>query len=432
MRMELWLAARLLLARPRQTLLSIFGVALGVAALIVMRSMTLGFLQQFVDKLIELAAHVEVLSEELSAYLTPVDDRTLATAPVREAMALTPFPFPTLFTTTRPPVPRQRKGIAGWEQVVVQIERLPSVVSVAPLVALEGLIVFGDRSEVIGVIGIEPFRYDRTVPLRRWLQEGRLEDLQANPNSIVLGFTLAEELGARIGDRVTVVGRSGATATLRVVGYYRSRVTVVDRFRAYAPMRTVQRLKGTDRVDAIAVRLTDLEQADAVAQRIHQMTGLTATTWKEFGRSLAAIFRMIDMITTLVVLVIVVVAGFGIAITLLLLVSEKRGFIGVMKAAGMTAPRIARTFLLAGLLIAAFGITLGEMGGWVGVEVLDRTPTGLRGFATFVESETFPMLKRWDIYAVGGLAALLVVLIASWFPARRAASFDPVAILRGE
>lgn len=432
MAMELWLAFRLLLARPRQTVLSILSVTLGVAALIVMRSMTLGFLQQFVDKLIELTAHVTALSEELSVYFSG-DKGEQATLPVRQGWTVEDgFPLPTLFTTTRPPIPRQRKGIAGWEALLTQIERLPDVVSAAPYVALEGIVVFGSRSEVVGVLGIEPLRYNRTLSFRRWLLTGDMMELQRNPNSIILGYALAKELGARVGDRVTVLGRNGATATLRVVGLYRSRVTLVDRFRAFAPLRTVQRLKGTERVDAIAVRLTNLERAKEVAQKIRQMTGLETQTWEDFGRSIAAIFRMIDMITTLVVLTIVVVAGFGITITLLLLVSEKRGFIGVMKAAGMTPGRIARSFLLAGLIIATVGIGLGEVVGWIGIEVLDRTPTGLRGFATFVESETFPMLRRWDLYALAAIAAFIVVVIASWFPARRAASFDPVAILRGE
>jgi hypothetical protein len=142
------------------------------------------------------------------------------------------------------------------------------------------------------------------------------------------------------------------------------------------------------------------------------------------SRSVLAIFRMIDTITTLVVVIIVVVAGFGIAITLVLLVSEKRGTIGVLKAAGMTPQRIALGFLAAGLLIAGAGILLGELAGWLGVEILDRTPTGLRGYATFVESETFPMLKRWDIFALAAVAAFVVVLFASWFPARRAARLD--------
>jgi ABC-type lipoprotein release transport system permease subunit len=169
-----------------------------------------------------------------------------------------------------------------------------------------------------------------------------------------------------------------------------------------------------------------------MAKRISQVTGLEAQSWQTMSRSVLAIFRMIDTIVTLVVVIIVVVAGFGIAITLVLLVSEKRGTIGVLKAAGMTPQRIALGFLAAGLLIAGAGILLGELAGWLGVEILDRTPTGLRGYATFVESETFPMLKRWDIFALAAVAAFVVVLFASWFPARRAARLDPVAILRGE
>ena len=430
MPMELWLAWRLLCARPRQTLLSVLGVTVGVAALIIMRSMTLGFLNQFVNKVVELAAHVEVLGEEMSAYLNPQDATAVATEPVRRVFAASPLL--TLFATTRPAAPKPLKGIANWQQVAAQIEQLPFVRSVAPIVAMEGLILFGDRTETVGLIGIEPARYNRTVPLRRWIAAGSLDALQANPNSVILGIKLAESLGVRLGDRVTVVGRNGATAPLRVVGFYRSQVTLVDRCRGYAPLRTVQRLKGTDRVDALSVRLTDLHRADAVAQQIRQLTGLDAHTWQELGRGLLAIFRMIDLIATLVVAVIVVVAGFGIAITLVLLVSEKKGAIGVLKAAGMLPHRIALSFLAAGLLIAIAGVGLGEAVGAIGVEVLDRTPTGLRGFATFVESETFPMLRRWDIYALAAVTALAVIVVASWFPARRAAALDPVAALRGE
>lgn len=431
MPLEIWLSWRLLIRRPRQTVLSVLGVAVGVVALIVMRSMTLGFLDEFTTKVIELVAHVTVLGEEWSAYLKePADQTKAAVEPIRRA--LTPLPMPTLFTTTRPPMPKMRKGIANWEHVAAKIERLPEVVATAPVVGFEGLIVFGDRTELIELFGIDPIRQDRTVPFRDRIVSGSLTALRSNQNSIILGSKLAEELGVRLGDRVTVVGTDNKTATLRVVGFYSSKVAMVDRFRGFAPLRMAQRLRGTERVDAISVRLTNLKDADAVAQRITQMTGLDTQSWRAMSRSIMAIFVMIDVITTLVVGIIVLVSGFGIAITLLLLVSEKKGAIGIWKAAGMTSRRIAASFLTAGLLIAVVGITLGEMAGWLGIEILDRTPTGLSGWATFVEGETFPMLKRWDIYALGGGAALLVIVIASWFPAKRAASFDPVAILRGE
>lgn len=428
MPLELWLAMRLLLARPRQTTLSVLGVVVGVAALIIMRSMTLGFLNQFVAKMVEVVAHVEVVSEEVSAYFQPMT--TDATKPIRQALQES-F-LPTFFVPTRPAEPRSRKGIADWEGVARKIRHLPKVIAVAPVVVLEGLVVFNERTETIGLMGIEPNLYERVVNLRRWMVAGDLTALQRNPNSLLLGAKLAEELGVWVGDRVTVVGRNGRTATLRVVGIFASKVTLVDRFRSYVPLRTAQRLKDTDRVDMLSVRLTDLYAAEGMAKRISQVTGLEAQSWQTMSRSVLAIFRMIDTIATLVVVIIVVVAGFGIAITLVLLVSEKRGTIGVLKAAGMTPKRIALGFLAAGLLIAGAGILLGELAGWLGVEILDRTPTGLRGYATFVESETFPMLKRWDIFALAAVAAFVVVLFASWFPARRAARLDPVAILRGE
>jgi hypothetical protein len=111
MPLELWLAMRLLLARPRQTTLSVLGVVVGVAALIIMRSMTLGFLNQFVAKMVEVVAHVEVVSEEVSAYFQPTD--TDATKPIRQALQES-F-LPTFFVPTRPAEPRPRKGIADWE-----------------------------------------------------------------------------------------------------------------------------------------------------------------------------------------------------------------------------------------------------------------------------------------------------------------------------
>jgi len=152
MPLELWLAMRLLLARPRQTTLSVLGVVVGVAALIIMRSMTLGFLNQFVAKMVEVVAHVEVVSEEVSAYFQPTD--TDATKPIRQALQES-F-LPTFFVPTRPAEPRPRKGIADWEGIARRLRRLPQVVAVAPVVVLEGLVVFNERTETIGLMGIEP------------------------------------------------------------------------------------------------------------------------------------------------------------------------------------------------------------------------------------------------------------------------------------
>ncbi|MFN3651480.1 MAG: ABC transporter permease [Armatimonadota bacterium] len=417
------IAVRYLVARFRQSLLTIGGIAVGVLALTVIQALMGGFLRDFVQKLLIATPHVTVRDRPLE----PRDP----SAPTRDA--LRPLNDPLLVQLPRPPVPDEEKPIRSAETVQERIRQVPGVVATTPTVSGQVMVGFGAVWEPVSVNGILPSRQDRVLNFSSYVKEGTAEPLERDLSTAVVGWYLADRMRLKVGDRIVVRSEEGEPLRFRIVGLYRSQVYEVDNASIWVNLRRAQALLGLDgTVNQIQVRVADYNAADEVARRIEYAVGMEAESWMEANRNYLNLFSMFTGIMLLVNSFTMVVAGFGIAGNLITTVAEKSFDIGVLKAMGLQARQLTLVFLLLAVMTMAIGVAIGLTGAYFSIEAIGKIPSAQRAqFGAVVVTDTMPVVNDWTIYAISGGFALAVSVLAGISPALRAARLEPLTIIRG-
>ncbi|MDP9050518.1 MAG: ABC transporter permease [Acidobacteriota bacterium] len=438
MRFELFIAARYLRAKRRQavvgviTLISVIGVAAGVASLIIALAITNGMRRDMQEKLVGSSAHVMLM-------------RVAA------------------------------DGMRDWRPLVARLRGLPHVTAAAPALYEEVLIAHGVRSGGAQIEGIVPAD-QRTVSdlldhvtagsagalepvgsngLHPTLSDGAGKDgapgllspggesaAQAIP-PIVIGKDLAESIGALVGDTVMVVSPQGELSPLgmvpkyqkaEVVGIFKSGFYQYDATYAFMRLADAQRLfSEPDLISAINFKVDNMYKAAEVGQQIEQAAGpgFQTTNWMEQNRELFRALRLEQVVTFIILALIVCVAALNILIALTMMVMEKTKDIAVLMSFGVSAAQVRRIFLLQGLLISVIGTVVGLVVGyglsWVG------------GHYKFIQLDPqvysidyLPFAPRLVDALIVAAVSLGVSLLATIYPSASAAKVLPAEALRYE
>jgi len=416
-----WIAWRYMRSRVRQTALTITGVALGVTVVAIMQSYWGGFLNYFISRALASTPNVTVTQAQ-PGVPSPSEPLRRATEGLRNPRAI---------GVTQLPVPDREETLKNPKQAEEIIAGIPGVATISPFVTGSGVVMNGDIRQPISFVGIRPLQEAQVTDIANRIVEGRIEDLAVQSNGIILGSVLAENISARVGDRVSILSSEGLMQRFRVVGRYSSQLEDVDAIRAFINLRQAQLLLDITGVSGLGIKTTTLDEAVPVARRIEEQTNYIAKTWREVNSGFIDLFTTISMIFYLVTALTMVVAGFGIANTLILTVNEKRRDIGVLKALGAPPQQIAYLFVTLGLLVGVFGVILGELIGWAGIVILSNTPIPLeQGQGPPIAVETFPMLRIPRVYIVAGVFGLLVSVVSSVLPSLKAAKADPLEVIR--
>jgi lipoprotein-releasing system permease protein len=409
MRFELFVALRYLKAKRRQTAISIItvisvvGVAAGVAALVVALAINNGFREELEKKLLGAVADVNLLRA-------------------------------------------QNDGITNYEALTAKLARTPGVVAAAPALYEEILISSHQRAQGAVLKGVDLAREQRVSGVLRRLKDGKPGDLTEQfPNSdpIVLGAELAKSLGVSTGDRVNVVSPQGALTPFgtvpkyrrfRVVGIFDSGYYDFDSTWAYTNLDAAQRLFDLRNVaSVIEFKIRDIYQAESVAAVIRKSAGpgFDTTTWMEQNKSLFRALKLERLVTILTIGLIVLVAALNIFITLVMMVMEKNRDVAVLMSMGAKAKQVARIFTLHGLLIGSSGTALGLALGY-GISWAGQHYKLIPLQADVYSLASVPFHPRpWDGLWIGA-AALAISFLAALYPARSAAKLEPTEILRYE
>jgi lipoprotein-releasing system permease protein len=347
MRFELFIAARYLRARRRQavvglvTVISILGIAAGVAALIIALAITNGMRRDLQQRLVGALAHVELM-------------RTAG------------------------------DGIRDWRPLLQHLATEPHVIAAAPGLYGQVLISRGARSGGALIKGIIPHDELRVGNLLQTVKQGTYTDLNptTNPESvpppIVLGNELALTLGAGIGDTVLVTSPQGELTPVglvpryerfRVAGIFNSGFYQYDSAYAFMRLADAQHLfSEPDLVSVLSFRLDDLYRAPEVASELQEYAGpgYQATTWIDQNRELFRALKLEQVVTFVILALIVVIAALNILIALTMMVMEKSRDIAVLMSFGVSNAQVRRIFLFEGLLISVIGSVLGLILGYTG------------------------------------------------------------------
>jgi len=407
MRFELFIALRYLLTKREHSfisvisLMSVLGVGLGVAALIVAMAIYSGFSTEFRDALLGVSSHIIVGDSN---------------APLRD-------------------YPARMQIVAAT----------PGVTGVTPVIYSEVMLAKQGNPKGSILRGIDPESARNVLPsVAGNMVAGRFEDLNATGAApgILLGDELATRLGATVGSTVnaltpslrgSAVGFTPRVKVFQVVGIFKTHMYDYDSTCAFISLTAAQEMLGFKPGQAmyLDVRLADPDQAPAIAAAIVKNLGgvpYYARTWIEMNGNVFAALKLEKAGLFAVLLMIVLVGSFSIITSLVLLVMEKTRDIAILMSMGARSDAIRRIFVFQGSIIGAVGTVLGFVLG-IGVALaLKRFQLKLP--PNVYPMDTIPVHLQWTDMTVIGVTAFLLCFLSTLYPAGKAAALKPVEALR--
>jgi lipoprotein-releasing system permease protein len=340
-------------------------------------------------------------------------------------------------------------SLGDWRTLQAQARRQSGVQAAVPYVESQAMFLHGRRLTGANVRGVLPEEERSATGLAQHLVAGSLEDLRAGEYGTILGSALAHELGARLGDTVILIAPEGtATPTgvvprmrrFRVVGLFHSGMYEFDRGLALTHMADAARLfRLDDRVSGLRLAFADPLRAPALVRRVALALGggFYVTDWTEDH---ANFFRSIEITKSMmfvILLMIVAVAAFNIVATLVMIVKEKQTDIAILRTLGAAPRNVLLTFAIQGVLIGLAGTLAGAALGTLLADNLEALVAALEHLlgTQFLDARVYYMsdlpayVERGDVLRVCGVAFLLCVL-ATVYPAWRAARTAPAEALR--
>lgn len=404
MRYEWFISLRYLKAKRKQsfisiiTLISVAGVALGVAALIIVIAVMNGFDRDLRTKILGTKSHIVVTSAD-------------------------------------------ETDLNNYLAVFPNIAKEPGVVSASPFVSVQGMLQSDATMQGVVLLGIDPKYESQVTDVGKNIIQGKLPQL--GTNDIVIGKELAFQLGIGINSQVivfskvvkTAMGLIPKTSVCKVVGIFDSGMYEYDSGLAYIPLDLAQKLfdMPTNKVTGIEIKVADIYQAPAIAANINKKLGTMylAKSWDMMNRELFSALKLEKTVMFIILSLIIVVAAFNIISTLIMVVMEKSKDIAILKTMGATQKSITFIFLLEGLVIGLVGTILGSIGGITTCWALDKykfisLPQDIYYIATL------PVEIQPGAIILIAVSAIVICLVAAVYPAWQAGRLDPVEAIRYE
>jgi len=415
MRFELYIAARYLRAKRRQavvglvTLISVAGVAAGVAALIVALAITSGMRRDLQDRLLGSTAHVTLMRVKAD-------------------------------------------GIRNWRPLVERLRSLPHVTAAAPGMYEQVMVSKAPHSGFALLKAILPAEERTVSDLLGKMTAGSAADLapaestlgspDAAPPPLVLGNELADSLGVTVGDSVMVTSPQGELTPLgvipssrkfRVAGVFHSGFYQYDSAMGFLRLSDAQRLfSEPDVISLVSFKVDDMYKAEGIGKEIEQAAGpgFQTSNWMDENRELFRALALEKIATFIIIGLIVLVAALNILIALTMMVMEKTRDIAVLMSFGVQASQVRRIFLLQGLLISvlgtAAGLVIGYVASWAGGHY--HIPLS----AAVYNIDSLPFAPSWKDGVLVAAVSIGVSLLATIYPSSSAAGILPAEALRYE
>jgi len=413
MRLLLSMALRHLLARKRQSVVSLLGIVLGVAFFLAISSLMQGSEKDFIRRLIDNAPHITV-SDEF---------RSIPPQPVFET-----YPDHTVALTGVKPLTETR-GIRGFERILQGLALNPAIMAASPALVGQALISFAGRDIGITINGMIPDDITSVTTIEKYMVEGRIADLNINPNGILIGQELARKLSLAKGRNVTVAAPNGQVRTFKILGIFRTGRADYDARQTFITLKRAQALLDrSNRANSLIIKLYEPNQARDIAAKLEAQIKYKSLSWQESSEDIMSTLAIRNVIMYTVVSAVLIVAGFGIYNVISTVVMEKHRDIAILKSMGFHARDIQRIFVIQGFLLGCAGIVAG-------------LPLGMSLMATLMQVrfkppgslEEISMPIDWGIpqFVIAASFAMIAAVIAALLPARKAALVQPVDILRG-
>ena len=366
----------LLLARWKQTLVAAIGVTFGITMFITLLSFMSGLNDMLDGLILNRTPHIRLYNEIQASEQQPVD--------------LYPA-YKNHHNFVRSVKPKDELlQIHNSAPIIDALKKDSRVFGVAPKITAQVFYNVGSI-DLTGVInGIDVEEENRLFFFSTYVTAGNYIDLKNTPNSIVLGKGAAEKMMAAIGDIIQVTTSKGERFQLKVVGYFQSGISDIDKVQSYANLNTTQKLLGesTGYITDIQVKLYDILQAPNMAKEYHDKFNIeaidiqTANSQFETGSSVRTLISYAVGVTLLIV------AGFGIYNILNMMIYEKMDSIAILKATGFSGSDVNKIFITIALSIGIFGGALGLLFGFGLSALIDQIPFNTASLPTV---KTYPI-----------------------------------------
>jgi len=405
--------------RKRQTFLTVLGVAVGSAMMITTIGVARGSSLSVFRKLIDVAPHITIGADRV---VPEVPDNLLGIVQGRIAFV-------------RKNVTTDRKVvIKNYNQVVATVSPIREVIDISPYVTSKLLARNKNRFRPCFAKGVVPSLEGEIAGLKKNLLDPEaLSELAWTPNGIILGSMLAEKLKVKYRDTIMLVDKEGHEYPVMVVGRFRSGFNNKDDREAYVNLALAQRMESlaSNTVTGIGLRIADIDQADALAARIQKMTGYETKSWSEANKNVIDFYNRNGIITLVLVSFVFVVAGLGVSSVMTTVVLQKVKDIAILRSMGVQRGSITRIFMLEGLMMGTLGVLLGSPVGHLICTLIARIrfePSQ----AGVVSSDRLMVVESPEAHLIVIAFGIVIAVISSVGPARRATSYMPVQVLRGE
>ena len=389
------------------SLISMLGIALGIAALITVMSVMNGFEREVRARILGAAAHIQLLGGE--------------------------------------------GGLADWQAVADAAAKDPEVVGAAPFVQAQGLLSNGSAVRGVYVRGIVPEAENRVAEFGKHMRAGALEALQPGGFGIVIGIGIARALQLQVGDKVTLIAPQGQVTPaglmprlkqFTVVGVFALDHNEFDQGLALVRMEDAQVLYRLDgQVSGVRLKVRDIDRAPETARRIGaRMPGeVGVLDWTQqnvnYFRAVQIEKRMMFIILTLII----AVAAFNLVSTLVMVVTDKLPDIAILRTLGVSPGSVMQIFIVQGAVIGVVGTLLGVIGGVLLALNIDTVVPFIERTFHFqiLSSEVYyiselPSDLHWRYVWSVALVSLVLAFLATLYPSWRAARVNPAEALRYE
>jgi lipoprotein-releasing system permease protein len=403
-----------LLSKPKQTIVAMLGVTFGIGMFIALVSLMTG-LNDFTEEL------TMTSSPDIHIY----HDVTEARQSILEEVNASGI---NLVHHQKPKI--ETAKIRNALQIAEYIRNDARVLGVAPTLSSQVFYNYGPVQLNGSILGVEILQEDKLFDLRSKMKSGRIEDLLAASDGIIMGTGLARKLNASTGDRVVITTPQGQSMTLKIVGTFQMGLGVVDNVRSYASIGLVQTILEQDKayITDINIKLKNLHDAKTYAAELKSKFAYKAEDWETANATFLTGVLIRNIITYSVSITLLVVAGFGIYNILNMTIHNKMKDIAILKAMGFAGRDVRQIFMIQSLAIGLIGSVFGLLIGYGISYLISKAPFD---GGDIVSLDHFPVNFDLKYYLTGIVFGVATTALAGYMPSRKAAKMDPIEILRG-
>ncbi|WP_039621652.1 ABC transporter permease [Acinetobacter harbinensis] len=381
-----------------QSIMITVGVAVGVAVIVFVTALMQGLQSNIIQRTLGTQAHIRLLSpDEVNQIQRPPAGTVQLLQEDKRAQRL--------------------RSINNWQQIIATLDQLPLLTAVSPIVSGPAFVRRGDGLASVALVGIDPERYQKIIPLKDYLLSGQM---RVGANEVLIGSQLAKDLGVQVGNKLRLDTGQQNSAVVNIAGIFELGVRELDARYVYLDLKQAQSLLSLPGgVTVIDLTVADIFEAENIAARVGRLTSLQAESWIKTNAQLMNAISAQSLSTNMIIIFVAISVAFGIASVLSVSVVQRTREIGILRATGATQQQILRIFLFQGALFGLFGSVVGSVASFALVWVFNTFGPGL-----------FYIPISIELVIVALLLATLTGVLAAAIPARRAAALDPVEAIR--